>query len=762
MQKIRRERTHSKKVKFSISNNEEFFFCKHDAVNVQRVLIDPEVNGNQTSEVPTKHTLVNAFCNRTCSDVIQALEAHKVFEAQPKENFDLESVLQMEYTSVGNQLKDINDFNKNAEKQAERNDLSAKYRVLSIYINCIHLIEQTMSLKKWYALEIELKYIDLKQNHDNIDAVGGNVAVKLHNGNIKENFGPIPVKKFAQHISYNNEHLVYSVHNNRNFPFEQRDFIIDLIKGSTQDPIANGRKVGSFCLQLNDIEERCLPDGLPSEFTQLLSNITSQEITNGFVTITARKRSADKEYVLLKKQEVIKRLKLQLEYIERFNKDPKTPSGVRLTANISGAGGTSILHAAIVLMDDKDLVEKMLKLGANPRSSIDTGIGTPLSLAQRNFHRAAEKEKNTKRRIEEKKHHAVDIGPHVYRCNQARALVEILQKNVIKPLSSTAFTEEFPSETVTENPQERSKSSLMSPMIETNSQSGTLYLSESADFRPPFNTSSRDQFDTKKIQNPCDSSCMKHPTKRSSDTREEKKQQSLSGAQNSSSVAKPAMPVLKLRDWIVVTKQGYKMCHHGPHCYHFKRKSCRFWHVLLAPLPHERIPIASHLLPALDKLPKLIESQVVYKKQATSKAWWTAAYLDQSMRMVIYAQKIQEFVGHLNDSGIAWFLSKKSAYQALQCTVFLFRDKGNDNHLNHNQNHSSRQPKAIISGIHSQHQSYGNHHHYRQGSPRNANRSDNLHNDNFRENQIHHRQKEPMGKNSNHQYRQNSYPSRWE
>ena len=70
----------------------------------------------------------------------------------------------------------------------QRNDLSAKYKLLNIYINCIHLIEKTMSLKKWCALKIELKYIDLQHHHSIVDSVGGNIGVKIHDGNMKEDF----------------------------------------------------------------------------------------------------------------------------------------------------------------------------------------------------------------------------------------------------------------------------------------------------------------------------------------------------------------------------------------------------------------------------------------------------------------------------------------------------------------------------------------------------------------------------------------------
>ena len=245
----------------------------------------------------------------------------------------------------------------------------------------------------------------------------------------------MPLRKFAQLICYSDSDnpLVYTAHNNRSFVFDQRDLIIDLKKGSSQDTSATGRRIGSFKLILNDIEQKCLPNGTSIECTQSLSNNNFDELSSGIVTITASKRGADKEYIMIKKQEVLKKLNTQLEYIQRFNQYSKTPPDARLTANILGISGKSILHAAILLVDDKDLVKKMLRLGADPRCSSNVGIGTPLSLAQKNFYRATEKEKI----MEEKKGPNADIEAHRKRCDQAKMLVEMLQNFVVEPPAST-------------------------------------------------------------------------------------------------------------------------------------------------------------------------------------------------------------------------------------------------------------------------------------------------------------------------------------
>jgi len=689
----KRDRTHSKNVKFSVPNNEEYFFRTNDAANVRRILMQPKERINQTSQkLSPGQTLINAIRFKSCSDVIRALEPQEYLEAQCLGDLNLEEVLQKEYNLIGNEIKTMN---KNAGMIAEKNDLSAKYRVLSIYITCIHLIEKTLSLKKWYALNIELKYIDLQQNHSIVDVLGGNVAIKLHDGNMKEDFGSLPVQKFAQHINYSDpnsgEKLVYTAHNNKSFPFEQRGFIIDLKKGSLQDAVATGRTLGSFNIKLNDIEDKCLSDGNPSEFIKPLSNNNLQEISYGLVTINASKRSADKEYIMLKKQDVMRKMRTQLEYIERFNLDPKTPPGARLTANILGIGGKSILHAAIVLVDDKSLVEKMLRLGANPRCSSNTGIGTPLNLAQRNYHRALEKERNIRRHMEQNKATDADIEPHVQRCNQARMLVEILQKNVIEPPAAVAAA----------------KSSLATPekcfdetMEDNESQSGTKYLS--AKSHPEFSsktTSTLRQVDSRVgntntvpyLQETCVSLALKIPTKKRLDGIE-KKDQLLSPP--TTQFDPTALPILESPVWV---KTSMTRCSKGPSCHFFRLHTCRYVHDALAPLPHHgQPPIASDVIPPSEELLNsnaFAKDAHFLKGTASSVDWYTAAYLEWSSKTVVYVQKVVKSYGRVSKDGVVWFPTKEDALYNLRCTMFLYLKKIRASRLGNSHKHTKKKEK---------------------------------------------------------------------
>jgi hypothetical protein len=176
------KRKRSKKVVFAMPKNEEFFFLKDEASNVRRVEITIETQAHQMSpQLSTEEMLIDAIRNKSCKDVIEALENGAIRDLK-----SYESVLKVQYDFVGNELKRIGKLAGGANATKEKNDLSATYRVLSIYLNAIHLIEKTMSLKKWYAIGIELRHIDLERTQNTIDMIGGMVAIKLRNAKDKK------------------------------------------------------------------------------------------------------------------------------------------------------------------------------------------------------------------------------------------------------------------------------------------------------------------------------------------------------------------------------------------------------------------------------------------------------------------------------------------------------------------------------------------------------------------------------------------------
>lgn len=507
----------------------------------------------------------------------------------------------------------------------------------------------------------------------------------------------MPVKSFAQHISYIDESLEYTLHNNKNFLFEQRSFVIDLKKGSLQDSNTGGRTLGSFKLELNNIENMCLPDDKPSEFTKELTNHSVQELSSGLVTINAYKKGASKEYIMLKKQEIIEKLKLQLEYIDRFNQDPKNPPGARLTANIFGLGGKSILHAAVVLVDDKVLVEKMLRLGANPRSSMNTRIGTPLSLAQRNFHSAVEREKIMRGR-------GMDAEPRVQRCNQAMMIVEMLQKNIIEP--PVAMSRAIPRNSLGEMEDDQLQSggkhiinaiwrqthyqnielpAAMSRAIPKNSlgemeddqsQSGGKHISMKSHQRSSF-TSAIDKVPKTAVSSALNKSHTNRCLDQSLSTPRKKQKRLDQPTPVIGRFDRTLLPTMQNRCWVSLA-QSQKSCQFGDaSCRFFKQHICRYWHNAPAPLPHKQpmMPIP----PSGNELSNLLKMYVEFEKHfAFDKVeWWTAAYVHPQLHTVIYVWKVLMLPGRIGKNGVVWFATKAEAYYSLRYTVFLYQKYAN-------------------------------------------------------------------------------------
>lgn len=136
-------------------------------------------------------------------------------------------------------------------------------------------------------------------------------------------------------------------------------------------------------------------------------DITKRVESVGVICISAKHRSAEKEYITLKKQEILGSLKTQIELIERFNQESTSTSSLslpsssnnknntttKLTANVRGLNGTPLLYAAIELMANKSLLQRILRMGADPRRG-QGKVGSPIDLAQKQYDRCREKEQD--------------------------------------------------------------------------------------------------------------------------------------------------------------------------------------------------------------------------------------------------------------------------------------------------------------------------------------------------------------------------------
>lgn len=354
----------------------------------------------------------------------------------------------------------------------------------------------------------------------------------------------------------------------------------------------------------------------------------------------------------------MRKLNTQLDFIERFNKEPTTPPDARLNANIIGIDGKSMLHAAIQLVDDTDLVKRMLRLGADPRISSHNGIGTPLSLAQRNFHRAKdnflraqEKNRNIDNATENKKSEEIqkiptgDIGLQQKRFDKAKLLVVMLQNNV------------------TEHPDVSTTNS--------HAASSAVIHSRSLDARQGIHSVSGNESikDIPNVQN--GGSCVVIPKRSDTDTSEV--MQSSSGndsaSQQSDNLSRPILPCLKSQTWVIYNR-NMRRCKDGNSCRFFKNRTCHYWHDDFSPLKSESLPTIP-TIPPWNQLPVLKESVVDFKSMPLrSELWWTAAHIDCSSKTIVYAQNLLKS-GCVSEDGTSWFRSKVEALNNLRYTVFI-------------------------------------------------------------------------------------------
>jgi hypothetical protein len=164
---------------------------------------------------------------------------------------------------------------------------------------------------------------------------------------------------------------VFTTTNNSHFTHEERHLFIDLEERLRDDPVSQ-KQIGCFTIPLNRVNELCPSYGSEACF-KVTATPTSQGLVSGEIEIEVRKLRVDRGYIQKKTQETAKHLSIQIGNIIRFNEEH---SSYKLTSNIQGREGFSLLHAAIQLKE-QDLVRKLIKLGANPMTRSD--VGTPLS-----------------------------------------------------------------------------------------------------------------------------------------------------------------------------------------------------------------------------------------------------------------------------------------------------------------------------------------------------------------------------------------------
>ena len=202
-------------------------------------------------------------------------------------------------------------------------------------------------------------------------------------------------------------------------------------------------QIGDAIFDVDEIERTCSKDGSWSSISQPLSVGRVSPLESGRVSIFARKQCPGDEYFLSKKEDVQKRLLNILKYVRRFNDDFEDSLGVRMTGNIQGLGGYSLLHAAVSVVDDSGLVDGLLSLGSNPKLKSLSGE-TPLKLAATLFEKASENPDEAKITFREEQSQVVSeedrkrVEKRKKRCSTCKRNLERLQNRVRLPDQGTS------------------------------------------------------------------------------------------------------------------------------------------------------------------------------------------------------------------------------------------------------------------------------------------------------------------------------------
>jgi hypothetical protein len=259
----------------------------------------------------------------------------------------------------------------------QENDLKAKRVVLNIYINVCHHIEQAMTLQHLSNFQIRIKSIELHKK-PNCDTVGRtsllNGRVTLKRGYRNEELGSLPQRRTTEFVNYDDkDEKIFMAHNNSRRTLEKRSLVITLKEGALEDAVPSA-KLGTIAIPLNTIEELCRhkkPHILREEIS------AGPTLAKGTIEIEFKRRIVERDYINRERNSLVKRMNVQIDSIQRFNKEHSNEAASKLTANIRSTANTSFLHAAIEVHEER-MVQRLLELDANPheKSSED---GTPIS-----------------------------------------------------------------------------------------------------------------------------------------------------------------------------------------------------------------------------------------------------------------------------------------------------------------------------------------------------------------------------------------------
>jgi len=248
--------------------------------------------------------------------------------------------------------------------------------LVKICINIEHYLKQSKALKSWLCFDVELAQIDnvCVRTSCPLDVSGSKFGVKaVFYVRDKTETWEYEAKVFQKTIAYTNPHnrlLNY----NLALPDLQRKLQFQFVGLSSRGTV----ELGSATLELSELHQKCKPNG---EWSDITIQGAGRHLLHKTTLKIKVRRNLENEGRLRhdKKMETLQKVQEWVRKIHSFNKNLAKRQMGKLSANIR-IGHGSLLQAAVYL-ENIELVEELVGMGADPMAKTTSMGGSALQLA---------------------------------------------------------------------------------------------------------------------------------------------------------------------------------------------------------------------------------------------------------------------------------------------------------------------------------------------------------------------------------------------
>lgn len=265
-------------------------------------------------------------------------------------------------------------------------------KLLNIYIHAETVVASARSLKQWGRYEINVESIDgLAPSYSSLECLEGTLrgVVSFSAKGHKQQLGTLPDQKISDYVYYKSDIVTpgqgatrYLVHHNPGIPDERRQIAIELYSDDCY--------LGSVTLLCGEISSLCTQFKKPYTLEKEIVYDSNSQSSGAKINFSIQKTDLKRGYLAEKRQVASNKLKEVIGWIRRFNSETNNA----LSGHICAADNVSLLHAAILFQEPK-LVERLMKLGANPysQSSMGSAMALALNMSDSNYKQCSEERK---------------------------------------------------------------------------------------------------------------------------------------------------------------------------------------------------------------------------------------------------------------------------------------------------------------------------------------------------------------------------------